>query len=235
MKSREILSAYCAENELSDENAEALISYMYAVLEENRVQNLTAITDEADFVVSHLIDSLSVVKYIPENACVIDVGTGAGFPGMVLRLVRPDIRLTLLDSLAKRLSFIERTAQSFGIDDITYVHSRAEDGAREKTHRERYDVAVARAVANLSALLEYCAGFVKPGGIFIAMKGRDAEAELSSAGNAAAVLGLSLKAKDAFALPLSGAERTLLIYEKTASTNAVYPRAPKRIRDKPLK
>ena len=164
--------------------------YAQILVETNKVMNLTAITEPDEIVIKHFADCLSVFKYvdIPQNAKVIDVGTGAGFPGIALLIARPDIELTLLDSLNKRIVFLENVLEELGLTAET-VHLRAEQGGQDKKYREKYDFAFARAVAGLPVLCEYCLPFVKVGGEFVAMKASSAENEIEQSENAVFVLG----------------------------------------------
>jgi 16S rRNA (guanine527-N7)-methyltransferase len=143
--------------------------------------NLTAITDEAEFAVKHFIDSLTLMPWLPAGAKVLDVGTGAGFPGVPLKIARPDIKLTLMDSLRKRIFFLRETVDGLKLEDVTCLHARAEEFIRKPEHKERYDICTARAVARLTGLVGYTLPFVKPGGLLLAMKGADVTDELNEA------------------------------------------------------
>ncbi len=218
-----------------DEKAvDRLCDYYHLLIEWNEKINLTALTAPEDVALKHFADSLLLLRYceITQGARVIDVGTGAGFPGMVLKIARPDIRLTLLDSLQKRLVFLREVADTLGFDDIEMIHSRAEDGAKTAL-REQFDVAVSRAVASLNILCEYDIPYVKVGGCFIAMKGKDADTELSDAQNAIDTLGGEIKNKHDFVLDTAG-ERSIIEINKIAPTLSAYPRKSKQIKNKPL-
>ncbi|MBQ8751910.1 MAG: 16S rRNA (guanine(527)-N(7))-methyltransferase RsmG, partial [Clostridia bacterium] len=166
---------------LTPEQAERFDVYARLLVEWNEKMNLTAITDPEGMLVKHFVDSLTLAPFLPEGGfSLIDVGTGAGFPGVPVAILRPDCRLTLLDSLNKRLTFLETLCREVGVT-ATRVHARAEEGGRQAALRDRFDVATARAVAGLPLLCEYCLPFVKPGGRFLALKGPDGEAELVSA------------------------------------------------------
>ncbi len=208
--------------------------YAEMLIETNKVMNLTAITEPDEIVIKHFADSLSVLKFvdIPENASVIDVGTGAGFPGVALLIARPDINLTLLDSLNKRLVFLENVLKELDLTAKT-VHLRAEQGGQDEKYREKYDFAVARAVAALPVLSEYCLPFVKTGGEFIAMKGDMADEEISQSENAVKTLGGEITASDGFELFGRG-ERTIVRIKKISQTPTRYPRASSKIASKPL-
>ncbi|MCL2576718.1 MAG: 16S rRNA (guanine(527)-N(7))-methyltransferase RsmG [Defluviitaleaceae bacterium] len=175
-----IVEAWARANgiEITEARLNALATYQNRVLEVNKHMNLTRITDEEDFAVKHIIDSLTLLPYIKPNASLIDIGTGAGFPGLVLRIMRQDLKLTLLDSLRKRVNFLQETAEILGVA-VECIHARAEDHA--KTHRESYDICTARAVASMDKLAEYALPLVKKGGIFLAMKGPEISEELDKA------------------------------------------------------
>ena len=220
--------------ELSDIQAEQFERYYELLIEWNEKINLTRITDREEVALKHFADSLTLVKHyeIKQNAKVIDVGTGAGFPGIPLKILRPDISLTLLDSLNKRLNFLSTVCSEIGID-AELVHSRAEDGGRNPKLRESYDLAVSRAVARLNVLSEYCLPFVKVGGAFAAMKGPDAEEEIKEAENAVKILGGKTIKSDFFELGSAGG-RTIVIAEKLSKTPRAYPRQSSKIKSKPL-
>lgn len=208
-------------------------SYYKLLIEWNKKINLTRITEPEEVVIKHFVDSLTLLKYcdIPQGASVIDVGTGAGFPGIPLKIVRPDIKLTLLDSLKKRLSFLDEVCSTLDID-AQLVHARAEDGAKNAEYRERFDIAVSRAVARLNTLSEYCLPYVKVGGQFIPMKGPELTEELSEAKTAIKTLGGKINAVNEFELKDSG--RTIVVIKKTKQTPKTYPRHSSKIKSKPL-
>ena len=204
------------------------------ILEWNEKINLTRIVEPEEVAVKHFADSLALTKYfdIPENASLIDVGTGAGFPGIPLKIFREDIKLTLLDSLNKRLNFLDTVAEEIGID-VNTVHSRAEDAGKDVAQRESYDIAISRAVARLNTLCEYCIPLVKVGGSFIAMKAADYKEELKEAENAVKILGGEVVSVNEFNLEGAG-ERALIVINKKDNTSDKYPRAGKKIKNKPL-
>lgn len=220
---------------LSDIQLLQLEKYYQLLSEWNKKINLTTITEPQDVAVKHFADSLTLLNYIdiPQNSTVIDVGTGAGFPGVVLKIARPDIELTLLDSLNKRLLFLDEVTDELGFT-AQLVHSRAEDGANNSELRETYDFAVSRAVAQLNVLAEYCLPYVKVGGYFAAMKGPDAQEEIKKAQYAVSLLGGKVKSINEFSLPLNGGERTIAIIEKRHATPTKFPRNSAKIKAKPL-
>lgn len=219
---------------LTPEQADQFTAYADLLVEWNKVMNLTAITDPQEIVIKHFVDSLLLCKaaQLPQGASLIDVGTGAGFPGLPVKIFRPDVRLTLLDSLQKRLNFLEAVCEKTGCD-AKRIHARAEDGGREPALRETYDVACARAVAPMPVLCEYCLPFVKKGGLFIAMKGPGLEEELQNAGKALRTLGGKLVSTAAFTLP-DGSERRIAVIQKIAPTPKAYPRQAGKIKKSPL-
>ena len=220
--------------ELDETAIDRLCRYNDLLVEWNEKINLTALTAPEDVALKHFADSLLLLRYIEINkgTSAIDVGTGAGFPGLVLKIARPDIRLTLLDSLQKRLNFLDTVCEELGIDDVRLVHSRAEDGSRAEL-RDSFDIAVSRAVASLNTLCEYDMPYVKVGGRFIAMKGKDADTELNEAQNAIEELCGKVIAQHDFVLGDAG-ERSIIEIEKVAPTPEKYPRKSKQIKNKPL-
>ena len=219
---------------LTENQLAQLKQYYELLIEWNEKMNLTALTAPEDVALKHFADSLLLLCYcdIEKEARVIDVGTGAGFPGMVLKIARPDIQLTLLDSLQKRLGFLDEVCNELGFDDVELIHSRAEDGSRTEL-RESFDIAVSRAVASLNTLCEYDMPYVKVGGRFIAMKGKEAQEEMSAAENAIHTLGGKLLQKHDFILGEAG-ERSIIEIKKIAATPDAYPRRSKHIKNKPL-
>lgn len=219
---------------LDNTAVDRLCVYHDQLIEWNEKMNLTALTEPHDVALKHFADSLMLFRYcdIENGASVIDVGTGAGFPGMVLKIARPDIRLTLLDSLNKRLIFLETVCNALGLDDVELIHSRAEDGSRTEL-RDRFDIAVSRAVASLNTLCEYDMPYVKVGGRFIAMKGKGSDEELQAARNAITTLGGELLQKHDFVLSDAG-ERSIIEIKKITETPSQYPRKSKQIKNKPL-
>lgn len=202
--------------------------YCKFLLEENEKYNLTAITDVNEVWQKHFVDSILGSVAIPRNACVCDVGSGAGFPAIPLKIAREDISITLVDSLNKRINFTQTLCNELKID-ASFYHERAEDFA--KSHSELFDVATARAVAPLNVLLEYCAQIVKLGGIFVAYK--TDLSEIECAGNAASLLGLQFEKHYDFTLP-DGSKRCIIVYKKIAHTPKQYPRGQNKPRKQPL-
>nr|WP_316624422.1 16S rRNA (guanine(527)-N(7))-methyltransferase RsmG [uncultured Ruminococcus sp.] len=222
------------EIELDETALDRLCQYRELLIEWNEKINLTALTAPENIALKHFADSLLLLRYIDieKGARVIDVGTGAGFPGVVLKIARPDISLTLLDSLNKRLTFLDIVCSELGLSGVELIHSRAEDGSRTKL-RDSFDIAVSRAVASLNTLCEYDMPYVKVGGRFIAMKGKGADEELDSAQNAITTLGGEMQAKHDFILGEAG-ERSIIEIKKIARTPDAYPRKSKAIKNKPL-
>lgn len=198
----------------------------------NSRMNLTAITSHNEVISKHFVDSVACQGLIPTKARVADVGTGAGFPGLPLAMVRPDIAVTLMDALAKRISFLDAVIQELKIENVDTVHIRAEDAGQDKAHREQYDVVCARAVANLSVLSEYCLPLVKPGGIFLALKGREAAEEAKNAEKAIKILGGSvLEIREVF---WENLEHRVVMIQKKQHTPAPYPRKAGKPQKSPL-
>ena len=209
--------------------------YFEMLIEWNKRINLTSITEEKDIVIKHFLDSLVLLKHIdiPENSKLIDVGTGAGFPGLVLKIVRPDLRISLLDSLNKRLRFIAEVVGDLRLRDVELMHFRAEFAGKMDIYREQYDFSVARAVAPMSQLLEYCVPFIKMDGQFIAMKSKKAQEEIEESEGAATALGAKFENCSEFNLP-GDIYRCLVLYRKFHSTPKRYPRQTGQIRKKEL-
>ncbi len=220
--------------ELSSEQVHKFDKYGDLLLSWNEKMNLTAIRDPEGVVIRHFIDSLSLLSVMPLSGeeKVIDVGTGAGFPGIPLLIARPTIQLTLLDSLNKRLVFLQAVLDELALSAKT-IHARAEEGGRQKELRENFDLATARAVAALPVLCEYCLPFVKQGGYFVAMKGPDGGEEAKAAQHALLCLQGKLRRQVDFTLP-DDSRRTLLVVEKTGHTPATYPRAGAKMAKNPL-
>lgn len=208
--------------------------YARLLIEWNERMNLTSITEPAAIVTRHFADSASffAAAVPPHGASLIDVGSGAGFPGMAIKILRPDMEVTLLDATNKRITFLQAVSEQLGLT-ITALHSRAEDAAAKAAYREHFDYATARAVAELRLLAEYCLGFVKCSGDFIAMKGQLSDDETKSAHNAISIMGGKISGKTALTLA-DGSERQLLTVKKISHTPTKYPRCSAQISKKPL-
>lgn len=207
------------------------------MLEVNKHMNLTAVTDCSQIILKHYYDCLTILKYLPPNASVIDVGCGAGFPSLPVAICREDVEVTAVDSTAKRINYISDTAKKLGIKNITAISARAEDLATKSEYREKYDLATARAVADLPALCELCIPFVKVGGTFLAMKGAKGEAEFEKSCRAISLCGGSESKVVGDELTQNGAEfekRCLIIVKKGEKTPKIYPRNFAQISKKPL-
>ena len=210
--------------EINEEQIKSFEKYMNLLLEWNEKINLTAITQPDEVKLKHFVDSLTVLKYINDDDKVIDIGTGAGFPGIPLKIMNENTKITLLDSLNKRINFLNIVIETLNLRNIQAIHGRAEEIARNKLYREKYDVAVSRAVANLSTLTEYMLPFVKVGGKCICMKGANVNEELERAQNAIKELGGEIKRVDNFYLSDNDNERNIIIIKKVKETSSKYPR-----------
>ena len=211
--------------ELTPDRADMLIKYYEILTETNKTMNLTRITEPREVVLKHFADSLTPILTGHINGRVIDVGTGAGFPGLVLKCALPDIELTLLDSLNKRVSFLRAAAEHMGIrDGISFIHARAEDAASDALYRERYDTVVSRAVANMRTLSEWCLPFVKPGGYLLALKGPLADSELTDAGAAIKILGGEVGDVFSCAIPFTDLNHKIIVIKKLRHTPTQFPR-----------
>ncbi len=228
---------------LDDSQVDKLIKYYELLIEWNEKINLTAITDFEEVCLKHFMDSFSIVKLFSSyeeandffsGKKLIDVGTGAGFPGVCLKILFPNLHVTLMDSLDKRVKFLNEVISSLKLDGITSVHERAEKGAHSEEYREAFDFSVARAVAALPVLCEYCIPFVKVGGYFIAYKSEKAEEEINVSGNALTKLGGKVSKKVSFSLSDGNLQRTLIEIEKEKETPVVYPRKEGTPSKKPL-
>ena len=222
---------------LTEDQNSILEKYMEGILAWNEKVNLTNITDPAEFRVKHNADSLMCVDFpeFMEAGTVIDVGTGGGFPGIPLAVYSPQKHFTLLDSLNKRLKIIDELAGELGIDNITLVHSRAEDAAKTKEHREKYDLCVSRAVSNLATLAEYCLPFIRVGGHLLAYKGPGAEEEAKEAAKALKTLGGSLVDIRETSMEEYGLDHRILVIKKVKNTPKAYPRKAGTPLKEPLK
>lgn len=221
---------------LTDEQVNKFSLYADLLVEWNEKINLTAIIDQEGIVIKHFLDSLSIARFIPKEALtLLDVGTGAGFPGIPLKIVKEHLKVTLLDSLDKRVKFLSEVCNSLNLKDIISVHGRAEDFGIDKNYRERFDIVTARAVATLPVLLEYCMPFVKMGGLFIAMKGPDAVEEIKESQKALDILGGVIDTVKFFTLPHSDNERCVITIKKSRHTPTNYPRKSGKPTKQPIK
>lgn len=221
--------------ELSQNQLEKFDLYKKLLLEWNEKMNLTAITDDEGIAIKHFADSISVLPLIEnKNASLIDVGTGAGFPGIPLKIANDGFKVTLLDSLNKRITFLEEVKKELGITNLECIHSRAEDGGRNADLREKFDYCVSRAVARLSVLSEYCMPFVAVGGYFISLKGPDAAEELTEAQNAISVLGGKVEKVVEITIPESDLKHCAVVIKKIKSTPKAYPRKAGTAAKKPI-
>ena len=219
---------------INDEQIKRFMNYMNLLLEWNEKINLTAITQPEEVKLKHFVDSLTVLKYINDDDKVIDIGTGAGFPGIPLKIMNENTKITLLDSLNKRINFLNIVIETLNLRNIQAIHGRAEEIARNKLYREKYDVAVSRAVANLSTLTEYMLPFVKVGGKCICMKGANVNEELERAQNAIKELGGEIERVDNFYLSDNDNERNIIVIKKIKETNPKYPRKAEMPSKEPL-
>ncbi|MCI8384655.1 MAG: 16S rRNA (guanine(527)-N(7))-methyltransferase RsmG [Clostridia bacterium] len=219
---------------LKEEQIQKFYQYMQLLLEWNEKMNLTAITQPEDIIQKHFIDSLTIAQYIKPGAKLIDVGTGAGFPGIPLKIVREDLEITLIDSLNKRIRFLQEVREELKLLKIEAIHARIEELGNNKKVRETFDYATSRAVANLATLSEYLLPLVKINGTAIAMKGNEIEEELRKSKKAIHVLGGEVEKVDSFLLPQSNMNRNVVFIRKIAVTPSKYPRKPGQPSKEPI-
>lgn len=221
--------------EFNDKQLEQFYEYMNLLLEWNEKINLTAIVKQEDVILKHFIDSLTINKYIEKNKTIADVGTGAGFPGIPLKIYRPDLKVVLVDSLNKRIIFLNDVIAKLDLKDISTVHSRIEDFGKDKKYRESFDYVTARAVANLTTLSEYLIPISKVNGMCICMKGNEVEGEIRDSEKAINLLGGKIEKVDSFNLPGSDIYRNVIIIDKIKNTPNKYPRKAGVPSKEPLK
>lgn len=232
----EIMQGYLKEigTKLDTSEQEKFYNYMNLLLKWNENINLTAITDEKEIILKHFIDSLTINKYMEGKETVMDIGTGAGFPGIPLKIVNKEIKFILVDSLNKRINFLEEVKGQLNLENMELIHARVEDLAHDEEYREKADAIVSRAVSNLSTLAEYMLPFVKTGGLCICMKGSNISEEIESSKNALNVLGGKIEKIEKIILPNSDMERNIIVIKKVNSTPNKYPRKAGIPAKKPL-
>lgn len=218
---------------LDDSKISALMEYKSILLEWNQKMNLTAIEEDREVIMKHFVDSLSIMPFLKDVHNLVDVGTGAGFPGIPLKIAQPALEVVLLDSLEKRIGFLNTVISALQLKGISAVHSRAEDAGSAPQYREKFDAAVARAVASLPVLLEYCLPLVKTGGIFIAMKGSNAE-EIAGSRKALDILGGNIEEVKEFTLPDSDMQRSIIVVRKLRQIPTRFPRKAGKPSREPL-
>lgn len=235
----EIMKASCDEvsMDFTKEKYDMFIKYMKLVQEWNCKINLTAITEDEEFITKHFIDCINIFKSeeVKNANTVIDVGTGAGFPGIPIAIMNTDIKVCLLDSLNKRINFLNTVVQNLGLKNVTTIHSRAEDGARKKELRENFDVAVSRAVANMAVLTEFCMPYVKVGGSFVALKGPAIDEELKDSTKAITTLGGKFKEVIEVNIANTELQHNIVVIDKIKECSKVYPRKAGTVTKKPIK
>lgn len=223
---------------LQNHQYEQFLQYYEMLIEKNKVMNLTSITEFEEVIHKHFVDSVVNFEKMVDNSkkiMLIDVGTGAGFPGIPIKIVYPSVKVVLLDSLNKRIKFLQEVIEELRLEDIVTVHSRAEDAGRNGEYREKFDYCVSRAVANLATLSEYCLPFVKLGGYFISYKAGEIEDELEQSKNAIQLLGAKIEKQENFILPDTDIHRTMIYIKKIRPTSQRYPRKSGMPSKDPLK
>lgn len=217
------------------EQLEQFFDYMNLLIEWNEKMNLTAIIEPEEIILKHFIDSITILKDIEDESRVVDVGTGAGFPGIPLSIMNPTLKVTLVDSLNKRLVFLQEVVNKLNLKNVEIVHARAEEFGQNKEYREKFDIATSRAVANLSTLSEYLIPLVKINGKVISMKASEAEEEINQAKKAIEILGGKIQKIDKFNLPQSDIGRTVITIKKERQTPSKYPRRAGTPSKEPIK
>lgn len=217
-----------------EEQINKLYDFMNILLEWNEKINLTALTSQDDIIIKHFVDSLTILKYLNKDDAIVDVGTGAGFPGIPISIMKNDIDMTLMDSLNKRINFLNDVKKRINLDNVKTLHIRAEDMGQMNEYREKFDVATSRAVANLNVLAEYLIPLVKIGGKIVCMKGSNSEEEIENAKEAINILGGEIEKIEEFYLPETDMKRTIIIIKKIKLTNKKYPRKAGQPSKQPL-
>ena len=210
--------------EITEKQVDDFYNYMNLLLEWNEKINLTAITEENDIILKHFVDCGTILKYIKDNSSIIDIGTGAGFPGIPLKILNNSLKITLMDSLNKRIIFLNNVIEELKLSNIEAIHARAEELARNRNYREKFDIVTSRAVANLSTLSEYMLPFVKKNGIAISMKGSNIDEELNNSKKAIKILGGKIEKIDNFNLAETDNLRNIIILRKIEKTPKEFPR-----------
>ncbi len=221
---------------LNDNQIKQLDIFYEMLIEKNKVMNLTAITEFDEVIVKHFADSLSICSVLPADVeSVCDLGTGAGFPGIPMAIAYPNLQFTLIDSLNKRIKFLQEVVDALGLKNVTLIHARAEEAGRNKLYREHFDLVVSRAVANISTLSEYCLPLVKLNGYFISFKSGDINDEIAASGSAIKKLGGLMNTPVLFTLPDTDISRSFIIINKEKNTPKAYPRKAGTPSKEPLK
>ena len=221
--------------DLSEKQMNQIQLYCNILLEWNKKINLTAITEPKEIIIKHFIDSLTINKYINTGEKLVDIGTGAGFPGIPIKIIRDDIQVVLVDSLNKRINFLNNVIEELDLKNINTVHARAEEFGQMKDYREKFDISTSRAVANLATLSEYLIPLIKVGGKSICMKGAEIETELNESQKAISTLGAKVKNIELLKLPDSDYSRNIIILKKESITNKKYPRKAGTPAKEPIK
>lgn len=221
---------------LGQKEKEKFLKYKELLLEWNEKINITAITEDREVDIKHFLDSLTAFdsEKLKGNKKIIDIGTGGGFPGLPLKIINDELEVTLLDSLNKRIIFLNEVIENLGLENIDAIHGRAEELSRKEEYREKYDICISRAVASLDTLSEYCLPFVKKGGYFISMKGPEVEDEIKQSKNAINILGGKVECTKIITIPQSDIKHSLIIIKKIRQTPTKYPRGGGKPKKKPL-